>query len=160
MIQMPNDRNRNSVLRQLAALQKMSLCDLKDKWKDLYGTEPPTFRKSFIQKRLAYRIQELFYGGLSVDVQEKLQGKSKAKKTSNKRELVLPGTRFIREWGGDRHEVIAREKGFEYKGKMFRSLSAIASEITGSHWNGKRFFGLSAPVGTGRQVNASNSASE
>ena len=56
------DKNRNSVLRQLAALQKMSLEELQDKWRDLYGSEPPQFKKAFLEKRLAYRIQELFYG--------------------------------------------------------------------------------------------------
>jgi hypothetical protein len=137
----------------------MSLPELHEKWRDLYGSKPPRFKRSFIQKRLAYRIQELFYGGLSTGIQEKFQVNAKGQRQKNGKGRILTGTRFVREWGGGRHEVIAREKGFEYKGKMFRSLSAIASEITGCHWNGKRFFGL-RPVGKGRQVNASNSASE
>jgi len=65
---MQTDRNQNSVLRQLAALQKMSLCDLREKWKDLYGSEPPNYGQVFIRRRLAYRIQELFYGGLKKEV--------------------------------------------------------------------------------------------
>jgi len=57
------ESNQTSVLRQLAALQKMSEQELKEKWRDLYGTEPPRYKASFLKKRLAYRIQELFFGG-------------------------------------------------------------------------------------------------
>jgi hypothetical protein len=56
---------KTSVLRQLATLQNMSLDQLREKWLDLYGTEPPQYKKQFLVKRLAHRIQELFYGGLS-----------------------------------------------------------------------------------------------
>jgi hypothetical protein len=148
---MLNNRNRNSVLRQLAALQKMSLKGLQEKWRDLYGSEPPQLKSTFLKKRLAYRIQELFYGGISRTSMNTIaevildDPRANLKRTKHKVEKngkILSGTRFIREWGGERHEVIAREKGFEYKGKMFRSLSAIATEITGTHWNGKLFFGL------------------
>ena len=59
------ERTRNSVLRQLAMLKSMSLEQLREKWLDLYGAEPPKYKKQFLIKRLAYRIQELFYGGLS-----------------------------------------------------------------------------------------------
>jgi hypothetical protein len=155
MIQMKNDRNRNSVLRQLAALQNMSTEELKEKWRDLYGNEPPNFKKSFLQKRLAYRIQELFYGGISVKSQQKLseaagndplctlgQKNAAMMNTFRKTGRIAPGTRFVREWNDKRYEVIAREKGFEYKGKIYRSLSAIATEITGTRWNGRMFFGL------------------
>ena len=149
------DKNRNSVLRQLTALQKMSRTELEEKWKDLYGTEPPLFKKSFLEKRLAYRIQELFYGGISQVSQHKLMQASvkdplcnigrrniAVQKTFKKTGVILPGTRFVREWDDKEHEVIVRDKGFEYKGKMFRSLTAIATEITGTKWNGPAFFGL------------------
>ena len=55
---------------------------------------------------------------------------------------ILPGTRFVRIWKDRRYEVLAHENGFEYEGRMFRSLSAVAREITGTRWNGKIFFGL------------------
>ncbi len=154
---MATDKNRNSVLRQLAALQKMSLHDLQEKWLDLYGSEPPPFKKSFLLKRLAFRIQELFYGGLSDDLKSKLSniaandpmanfknpGKAMIKAPLSQRTgNLFPGTRIIREWNGNKYEVIAMEKGFEYDGREFRSLSAIATEITGTKWNGKVFFKL------------------
>lgn len=150
-----SDNNKNSVLRQLTALQKMSLKELQDKWRDLYGSEPPLFKKSFLMKRLAYRIQELFYGGLSNEAKNKLMeaasldplcmpgGKNiNVQKTFSNNGSLFPGTRLVREWNGDQHEVIARDKGFEYRGRMFRSLTAVATEITGTKWSGPLFFGL------------------
>ena len=158
---METDRNKNSVLCQLAALQKMSLCDLQEKWNDLYGCEAPHFKSTFLKKRLAYRIQELFYGGISEELKKKLTEISSEdpllklcieneKKQTRKKvgsdafadEKILPGTRFIREWNGANYEVVAREKCYEYDGRNFRSLSAVATEITGTRWNGKLFFGL------------------
>ena len=109
-------RTRNSVLRQLATLQNMTLEQLREKWLDLYGSDPPRYKKQFLVKRLAYRIQELFYGGLSETAKTRLR-------------------------------QIAREKGFEYDGRIFRSLSAVAREITGTRWNGKVFFGLKKTYG-------------
>ena len=58
-------RARHSVLRQLATLETMSMAQLHEKWRDLYGGEPPRYKRQFLIRRLAYRIQELFYGGLS-----------------------------------------------------------------------------------------------
>jgi hypothetical protein len=153
MSKMPEDRNRNSVLRQLAALQNMSTEELKEKWRDLYGTEPPEYRSTFFRKRLAYRIQELFYGSLSEKSHKKLLETAKndpasgitgkgLKKKGNSSWQVLPGTRLIREWRGREHEVVATNKGFEYDGRHFRSLSAVAKKITGTKWNGLVFFGL------------------
>jgi hypothetical protein len=83
---MTDDRNRTSVLRQLAALQKMKLSELQEKWRDLYGAEPPNFKSTFLKKRLAYRIQELFYGGLEESVKAKLKeiASNESQKTKSK----------------------------------------------------------------------------
>lgn len=151
---MPDNRDRTSVLRQLAALQKMKLPELQEKWRDLYGTEPPHFKSSFLKKRLAYRIQELFYGGISMKTQKQIaeiaasdpllgscEKKEQVRQNANNGK-ILPGTRFIRYWNGENYEVTARENGFEFKGKMYRSLTSVATEITGTKWNGKLFFGV------------------
>ncbi len=145
-------RSRTSVLRQLAALEGMSNDQLREKWLDLYGEEAPKYRKAFLMKRLAYRIQELFYGGLSDPAKKCLKqvAANDPVATVNvpvpdarkPQDSILPGTRFVRVWNGMQHEVIARDSGFEYDGRMFRSLSAVAREITGTRWNGKIFFGL------------------
>ena len=138
------DRTRNSVLRQMALLQSMSLEQLREKWLDLYGEEPP-------------RIQELFYGGLSEQAKVHLQQAAKEDPvaTVNRRipeerksnEAILPGTRLVRVWNDRRYEVIVLADGYEFEGRTFRSLSAVAREITGTRWNGKVFFGLKKVYG-------------
>ena len=145
-------RTRHSVLRQLATLETLSLEQLHEQWRDLYGGEPPHYKRQFLIKRLAYRIQELFYGGLSEAAKThcgtspgatRWRGwTSRVSGNPRSKADILPGTRFVRIWKDRRHEVLAHENGFEYEGRMFRSLSAVAREITGTRWNGRLFFGL------------------
>ena len=128
----------------------------EDEWKS-YGEEPPQYKKQFLIKRLAYRIQELFYGGLSEQAKVHLQqaAKEDAVATVNRRipeerksnEAILPGTRLVRIWNDRRYEVIVLADGYEFEGRTFRSLSAVAREITGTRWNGKVFFGLKKVYG-------------
>jgi len=151
------ERTRTSVLRQLAALQTMTLDQLRDKWLDLYGAKAPKYKKGFLIKRLAYRIQELYHGGLSEQAKAHLQkvAASDPVATFNRRipdarktkETILPGTRMIRIWNNRRYEVIAQADGFVFEGRVFKSLSAVAREITGTRWNGKLFFGLKKGCG-------------
>ncbi len=145
-------RARHSVLRQLATLETLSMEQLHEKWRDLYGGEPPRYKRQFLIKRLAYRIQELFYGGLSEAAKTRLQQvarddsvarvESRTSGVAQGQADILPGTRFVRIWKDRRYEVLAHPNGFEYDGRMFRSLSAVAREITGTRWNGRLFFGL------------------
>jgi len=153
---------KTSVVRQLAALQGLPMAKLKDRWRALYGTEPPAYNRVHLIKRLAYRIQEIAYGGLSEGTMGQLRehfneaglGVGKAgdgRKTRKKRAPGLPviGTRIIREWNGHRYEVTVVRDGFEYDGRRYRSLTAAAKAITGVHRNGPAFFGLRKPE-TGR----------
>ena len=154
-------RSRHSVLRQLATLNSMTLEQLREKWLDLYDCDPPPYKRQFLIKRLAYRIQELFYGGLSeaakahlgqvalADPVARVDGR--ASDNSQRQADILPGTRFVRTWKGRRYEVLACENGFEYDGRIFRSLSAVAREITGTRWNGRLFFGLKKGNGNHHQ---------
>ncbi len=145
-------RARHSVLRQLATLETLSMEQLHEKWRDLYGGEPPGYKRQFLIKRLAYRVQELFYGGLSEAAKTRLQQvaredcvarvESRTSGVAQGQADILPGTRFVRIWKDRRNEVLAHPNGFEYDGRMFRSLSAVAREITGTRWNGRLFFGL------------------
>ncbi len=136
-----------AILAQVAALPTMPTPRLKDMWRELTGTEPPPYNRTFLVKRLAYRIQELAFGGLSVkaerrldDLIEELDGKKKPKP----KDMAAPvaGTKLIREWQGVLHEVTALADGFEWQGRRFKSLSAVARAITGTRWNGPLFFGL------------------
>jgi hypothetical protein len=159
------DRTRNSVLRQLAMLKSMSLEQLREKWLDLYGAEPPKYKKQFLIKRLAYRIQELFYGGLSEQAKAYLRRvasndpvatvKRRIPEERKGNEAILPGTRLVRVWNDRRYEVVAQSEGFEFDGRIFRSLSAVAREITGTRWNGKIFFGLKKVYGGKKKADES-----
>ena len=135
------------VLGQLAALATMPVGDLKQKWRDLFEKEPPPYNRRFLEHRLAYRIQELAYGGLKPEtvarleaLADGLEGKlSKRRRVENR---PVAGTRLLREWKGVEHTVTVRDGDFEYQGRPYQSLSAIARVITGTRWNGLVFFGL------------------
>ena len=141
-----------TVLQQVTELSGMAYSALKDRWLILFGTDPPAYKREHMIRRLAYRIQELAYGGLSDAATEQLGQIAAAadfggQATRKKRRKVkstqpLPGTRLVREWRGVRHEVTAVVGGFEYQGRPYRSLSAVAKAITGAHWSGPQFFGL------------------
>ena len=135
------------VLRQINEIQRMSLNDLRKKWIDLFGTDPAKLSKQYLTRRLAYRVQELTYGGLSKSAREKLarwaeDPKQAEKKTVREKTSLQLGTRLLRDWRGERYEVIVQEDGFLFQGKKYRSLSGISRAITGRHINGRRFFGL------------------
>jgi hypothetical protein len=137
------------VLGRLAALQAAPIATLKQQWRELYGKEPPPFSRTYIQSRLAYRIQELAYGGLRPETRarlealgEQLDGGNVVLRRIRADSRPLAGTRLIREWQGVQHVVTVRADDFEFEGRPYRSLSAIARHITGTRWNGWTFFGL------------------
>ena len=138
-----------SVLAQLAALPEKSTTDLKQLWRDLYDREPPSFNRDFLIKRLAYRVQELAYGGLSARAEAKLdrliaeeEARLNGKLPKRSRDRPITGTRLIREWQGVEHCATVIDDGFEYQGRRYKSLSAIARTITGTRWNIPLWFGL------------------
>lgn len=139
----------STVLAQLAALQRMSVNDLKAKWGDLFATVAPNNSRGFLEVRIAGRIQELAYGGLTRDTRraldtlaDEVEGKVSRKGMADDARNPLPGTKLIREWNGAEHTVTVLEDGYELAGKKFKSLSAVAKTITGTSWNGFRFFAL------------------
>lgn len=146
----------DSVLKQIAHLQNLSHDELKERWAVLYGGEPPAYNRQFIIKRLAYRIQELAYGGLPEHAKAMMRdvlaangfdenacpiGGKRTKRPSDENAPVV-GTRLIRDWNGRRYEVIVVPGGFEFEGRRYRSLTAVTRAITGTHWNGRAFWGL------------------
>lgn len=140
---------KDTVLAQLAALKAAPADVLKARWRELFDTEPPAYNRRFLENRLAYRIQELAYGGLSQEILDRL--KSIAQQHADKdpierraRPALRPvaGTKLIREWEGVEHCVTVRSTDFEYLGRPYKSLSSVARVITGTQWNGWVFFGL------------------
>ena len=123
--------------------------ELKKQWRALFDTEPPLFNRRYIETRLGYRIQELTYGGLKPETVRRLQelgeqldGGNIATRRIRTDLKPIIGTRLIREWQGTEHCVTVTRDGFEWQGRPYKSLSAIAHAITGTRWNGPRFFGL------------------
>ena len=134
---------------RLAALKTASTADLKAQWRDLFDSEPPPFNRRYLESRLAYRIQELSLGGLKPETVRRLQrlgeeldGGDRKKSRVRADTMPIAGTRLIREWQGVEHVVTVTADGFEWQGRPYRSLSAIARAITGTRWNGWVFFGL------------------
>ncbi len=143
------DAKHKSVLRQIDELNRMSMKELRKRWCDLFGTDPGRFGRNYLIRRLAYRIQELVYGGLSREARQTLaeiadNANGRAHKAPGKRQAknLKPGTRLLRDWHGERYEVIVQEDGFLYDGKKYRSLTGVARAITGTQTSGNRFFGL------------------
>ena len=135
----------NSVIKQIDHLNQMSTRDLHKKWMDLFGTDPGQLGRAYMIRRLAYRIQELVHGGLSRTARKRLkefvQGTATTTRKSQLTNLQV-GTRLLREWHGQKYEVVVQSDGFLFNGKTYRSLSAVARAITGRHCGGRRFFGL------------------
>ncbi len=151
-----------SIVKQIAGLHRQSVAELKQRWRELFGTEAPAYNRAFLIKRLAYRLQELTHGGLPAAAQAKMKdilreagltedgltpGTGRSVKRSQHRPIL--GTRLIRMWRDERHEVTVVEGGYEYQGRCYRSLSAIAQAITGTHWSGRAFFGLPTTAAKG-----------
>src|SRR5215475_7217926 len=124
---------KSTVLAQLAALKGAPADMLKARWRELFDTEPPAYNRRFLESRLAYRIQELAYGGLSRETLERLNTIAKQYTTKDAAErkarpMLRPvaGTKLIREWQGVEHCVTVRTSDFEYLGRPYKSLTSIA----------------------------------
>lgn len=139
----------DTIPARLAALKTTPTPELKKQWRQLFETEPPPFNRRYLESRLAYRIQELAYGGLKPEtvkrleaLGEQLDGGDKRKRSIRADIRPIAGTRLIREFQGVEHVVTVLADGFDWQGRPYTSLSAIARAITGTRWNGWVFFGL------------------
>ena len=133
--------------RKIAALTDLTAPQLRAEWRRLYRGQSPRLSRDLLIRTIAYRMQELAYGGLSKATQRKLIALTKELETngsiaSDPGPRIRPGSRLVREWRGRTHTVVVTEEGFDYAGKTYSSLSKIAQAITGAHWSGPRFFGL------------------
>lgn len=131
-------------IARIAALPQMDYKELRALWDELFDAPPNNANRDFMARKLAWRIQEIRYGGLSADTKsrlKKLRSNAGALR-SRKKSLPPVGTQLIREHGGEDHRVTVLADGFEYRGCKYRSLSEIARLITGTRWSGPKFFGL------------------
>jgi hypothetical protein len=133
--------------RMLQALPALSVEELRKEWRRLYRSQPPRLSRDLLVRAIAYRIQELRYGGLSKATSRKLATLVQARRSDGEiapegAQRIRAGARLVREWNGRTHTVTVEEEGFTYAGRSYRSLTAIAREITGARWSGPRFFGV------------------
>ena len=141
-----------TVSAQIAALPALPMAELSALWDQYFPRRPKHINRSFLESRLAYRIQEMAYGAVPVGIRRhlveagaahsKIKHRVQASDTDRQQHL-MPGTVLIREWDEREHRVVVTpESQCECEGRTFRSLSAVARHITGVQRNGPRFFGL------------------
>lgn len=137
-----------AVEAELDRLAKEPVAALRLRYRELFrSAPPPAFGPDLLRRSIAQRIQEKAYGGLSRPTQRLLDqlAKAIATKPNNQLELprrIKPGSELVRTWKGKTYRIVVQETGFAYDGNTYASLSEIASLITGTRWNGPRFFGL------------------
>jgi hypothetical protein len=141
-----------SLAERLKVIAAMKPKNLRSEWERVHRVPaPPGFGPDLLARGLAYTAQQKARGGLASEVAREIRrGVADLAATSvlpDRAPSLRPGTRLTREWHGRTHHVHVVERGFEYRDKPYRSLTAIAREITGARWSGPRFFGL---AGSGR----------
>ena len=133
---------------EIAALFDFSVNELKDRWRSVYGAEPPPrSSRKLLVSAIAYRIQERAFGGLKPSVRRLLEhasGGTGTRQILRTRPITraTTGTALIRDWQGSSHHVTVLDRGVLYRKKNYRSLSQVARVITGCRWSGPLFFGL------------------
>jgi len=146
------DRLRNPDLAELdgeiAGLVDRSTNELRHVWRTLHHTGPPFgLSRDLMIRGLADKLQQRAHGGPSRALQRRLQilaGEfEKGARSFDPGIILKTGATLVRQWRGRAHTVLVREDGFEYEGQRYRSLTVIAERITGAHWSGPRFFGVS-----------------
>ena len=149
----PGNADVAEVDRQIAVLVDRSTHELRLAWRQLYCTGPPRgLSRDLLIRALANQLQERTHGGASRALRRRLQTLAgefeRGSGSFDPGLLPKTGTTLVRQWRGRTHKVLVGEDGFEYEGQRYRSLSVIAERITGAHWSGPRFFGLTKRAGT------------
>jgi len=139
-------RHHEHSTEALSRLPHLDLAELRELWCQLYKTETaPRLSRELLVRAVAYRMQEVAAGGPRLELQRQLRQIALELQQTGRlriRPQLKPGTRLMREWRGQSHEVLVLDAGFSWQGTRYRSLSAIARKITGTAWSGPLFFGL------------------
>ena len=156
---------REAVDREIAGLEGLDIAALQTRWRELYKLPPPfKIRSGFLRRAIAYRLQELLLGGLKLQTKRELRRIAERARTNRahsggkplavdvtipqsesmppRRRILSAGTHLLREWNGTTEAVDVLAEGFGWRGKTYRTLSAVAVAITGTKWSGPKFFGL------------------
>lgn len=144
----PENPAPTDIERELAQLAHSSIAVLRARWRAEYRSDPPpAFGPDLLRRSLAYKLQEDIYGGLTAATRRELDRlvaqveKNPAGRLTLPRR-IKPGAQLVRDWKGRSHRVTVLARGFDYENRTYDSLSQIARTITGTRWNGPRFFGL------------------
>jgi len=137
----------SDVEAEIASLLGRSTQELRLAWHKLHRTEPPLgISRDLLIRGLAYDLQQRADGGPNLRLRRRLQtlaaASEKGARSVGPGVVLKAGSTLVRQWRGHTHTVLAREDGFEYEGQHYRSLTVIAERITGAHWSGPRFFGV------------------
>ncbi|MBF0561728.1 MAG: DUF2924 domain-containing protein [Alphaproteobacteria bacterium] len=141
--------DREALGQEVAGLPTLPASTLHEYWHRLFDQPMPShFSRKLLVRAIAYKLQENAFGGLKPSIARFLDkaavdlaaGKGIAAPAPS----FKPGTRLLREWHGETHEVMLLEDGVRYRGETYRSLTEVARTITGTHWSGPRFFGVVA----------------
>ncbi|MDA8327560.1 MAG: DUF2924 domain-containing protein [Betaproteobacteria bacterium] len=142
-----------SVLAQITQLPSLDMAAIKALWKRLYGGDTPTHNRQFLERRIAYRLQEIEFRKVDRNLMDRNDRRIKTiietgqNKKRDRDHRPVAGTILTREYKGVTHRVIVTPDGqYDFQGRMYPSLSMIAREITGTRWSGPLFFGLKAPA--------------
>ena len=132
--------------RQITDLEALDRAGCCERWQSVFGCPPPKHLSVvFLRDVLVWQLQCGRLGGLPPDVDRALKRVAAGRQATG---TATPGTLLVREWNGRTYQVEVTEKGYVMDGRPWRSLSAIARHITGAHWSGPRFFGLTGKAGT------------
>jgi hypothetical protein len=138
------------IAAEFARLEALTNFELRGEWRRLHRLQPPkSLSRDLLLRGITYKLQERALGGLSKSVLRQLAGgdpdaaSAKSRRVAP-RTVVKPGTRLVREWHGQTHTVLVHVDGVEWRGQRYKSLSVVARQITGAHWSGPRFFGLTS----------------
>ena len=137
---------QQALATRMAALPSMTAAQLRAEWQRVVGSpSPAAYGKNLLARGIAYHLQAAVHGGLSSKAARQLR-QAQARTAQGLRVPPAPrlrqGTMLARDWQGRTHHVLVLEEGYSYQDRRYRSLSAIAFEITGARWSGPRFFGL------------------
>ena len=128
---------------EIEGVRRLDLGQLRTRWRKLFGSSPPSaFTRDLLARRIAWGIQEQALGALDRETLKQLARLARGENTSERTRRLKAGTVLIREYQGERHTVTVVPGGFVWRETTYASLSTIARAITGTSWNGPRFFGL------------------
>jgi hypothetical protein len=147
---------KHALDQRIEALRDMTIAELREAYQQAFGEPTTSKHKDFLRKRIAWRLQANEHGGLSERALRRAEELAKdsdlrlvAPRTvvehftpKHDRRLPMPGAVLTREYRGRTVTVTVLDEGFEYEGAVYRSLTAVAKTVTGSHWNGYLFFGI------------------